>query len=58
MHLKFNLPFFTTADLQSIDLTADSSASEVEQWLKSKGFTEGFVVVAVVVVPNSFKVLI
>ena len=34
-----------TADLQTVDLAADSSASEVEQWLKSKGFTERFVVV-------------
>ena len=36
---------FATADLQTVDLTADSSASEVEKWLKSKGFTERFVAV-------------
>ena len=44
--------FFATADLQSVDLTADSSASEVKQWLESKGFTLRFVVV------NPFNVLI
>lgn len=47
--------FFSSADLQTVDLTADSSASEVKRWLESRGFTARFVVV---VVPNPFNVLI
>lgn len=50
---KLHFVFFIPADLQTVDLNADSSASEVKQWLKSKGFSERFVVV-----PNQFKVLI
>lgn len=50
---KLHFVFFIPADLQTVDLNADSSASEVKQWLKSKGFSERFVVVR-----NQFKVLI
>ena len=36
--------------MPTVDLNADSSASEVKLWLKSKGFSERFVVV-----PNPFR---